>query len=185
MIFKILIVAFYMSLVLELVLLAIPSPVSLRNFLQTDANATTKVFVTLLSLLSIISFCLPLLILFTELIPFDIDGRPTSLLTAGMLLLYAGRYVTFIGTRALSKSNIDHMIESGIFKVSRNPVVLGMLISLVALNLIFVNSWLLLGSMIFLANMHIKVVLEEKSLQKRFGKHYEQHRKAVPRYLLI
>ncbi len=76
------------------------------------------------------------------------------------------------------------MITSGLFKISRNPIYLGML-------LILLGEAILLGSIItfifpllFIISTNVAVIpIEEKMLEKRFGKKYLDYKNKVGRWI--
>ena len=77
------------------------------------------------------------------------------------------------------------LVATGIYARVRNPLILGWTISLVGL-----GSWLNSVSLIFIASPLFMLInawylrnIEEKELEKKFGKQYLKYRKAVPMFI--
>ena len=72
---------------------------------------------------------------------------------------------------------------NGLFRFSRNPMYLGVYSTITASILYTLNPVIVVIG-IFIIVVHHKIVLaEEKYLQNRFGKEYEDYCKSVRRYL--
>lgn len=77
----------------------------------------------------------------------------------------------------------DKLVTEGIFAHSRNPLYLGNLLILAGLFIIHNNSWVyLLGGLFFLSAYGAIVAAEEAYLTARFGQHYEEYCRRVPRW---
>jgi protein-S-isoprenylcysteine O-methyltransferase Ste14 len=77
-----------------------------------------------------------------------------------------------------------HLVTSGAFAISRNPI-------FVALDLWFVGIFLIQGSLFFLLFalvamplIHTQILREEKLLTELYGQSYRDYLKRVPRYLV-
>ncbi|MGH1517118.1 methyltransferase family protein [Chryseobacterium sp. JK1] len=85
-----------------------------------------------------------------------------------------------IGIDSTTKTEL---VTHGLFRISRNPIFLGMTISLVGFFLAFPTvialSFLLIGSML----MQIQIRLEEEYLLKEYGQNYLAYKKKVRRIL--
>jgi protein-S-isoprenylcysteine O-methyltransferase Ste14 len=98
----------------------------------------------------------------------------------GLILLHLSLFWTIAAQFQMQKSwriGIDEvhktdLVQEGIFQLSRNPIFLGMLISVLGLFLILPNALLLsvlFGTFIVL---QLQVRLEEEFLQKQHGEKY-------------
>lgn len=83
----------------------------------------------------------------------------------------------------IDEDHPGHLVTSGIFAISRNPIYTSFGLVLLGIFLIFPN-WILLlylGAGIWLFNR--QVLREEESLKKIYGKEYMEYCKKVRRYL--
>jgi len=75
-------------------------------------------------------------------------------------------------------------VVSGIYKYSRNPMLIGSTLVLLSLSFIFGHLLLYLYTLLAFLIFHIGVVVyEEPGLRKRFGESYINYCKKVPRWL--
>jgi len=75
------------------------------------------------------------------------------------------------------------LVTSGVFGWSRNPIYVGMKITLLGLFLIIPNAVTLLVFAMGIVLIHIQVRLEEEFLGKAHGENYEQYKQRVRRWL--
>lgn len=75
------------------------------------------------------------------------------------------------------------LVTKGIFRFSRNPMYLGMLLILLAFGLKLGNAFntLLAAGFVYYMN-HFQIKYEEEALLQRFGKEYRLYLKAVRRW---
>jgi len=119
----------------------------------------------------------------------QIISYPYNLL--GIILLVVGmipNFWVYFQFKGVTPRDIYEMpkklITSGLFKISRNPVYLGMALILTGLAI-------LLGSLISFIFPIIFIILtdkfifptEEKNLEKTFGKKYKEYKKRVRRWI--
>ena len=83
---------------------------------------------------------------------------------------------------------IDHehqtaLVRTGVFGFSRNPIFLGMTITLVGLFFVIPNTLTALTLLIGAVLIQIQVRLEEEFLTKTHGKEYGEYRQQVRRWL--
>lgn len=201
----------YLSLVVELVFFPVPSVASSRQLLEgrpsTDLPDTKlsrirslplaiklPLFV-LPTILIILLFLLPLLLIFRPalqpyLLPFW-HSHPAWLPYAGALLVVMGRLLTFMATLGLRQDRLrplqgelDLPLQTGLlFRRSRNPGLLGMYLFFAGLVLYFPNAVLLLGFAGYLVHMHFRILMEESHLVARYGSAYRRYCRETPRYL--
>ena len=103
---------------------------------------------------------------------------PSLLLWAsGFVLLFIGRAGLGDSFRIGSPQEATHLRVDGLFRLSRNPMYVGVYATLLASLLYTLNPWILLPA-IFIVAVHHKIVLaEEGHLQKVFGEAYLQYRR--------
>jgi protein-S-isoprenylcysteine O-methyltransferase Ste14 len=75
------------------------------------------------------------------------------------------------------------LVTSGVFRWSRNPIFIGLKITLLGLFLIIPNAVTLVVLALGVVLIHLQVRLEEEFLRKAHGENYEQYRQQVPRWL--
>lgn len=76
------------------------------------------------------------------------------------------------------------IVTSGAFRISRNPLYVGLDLAVLGLVLILDSLWGIPILVALLAVMHYGVILpEERHLEKQFGQAYNRYRAAVRRYL--
>lgn len=79
---------------------------------------------------------------------------------------------------------VKTIVSSGAFRISRNPLYVGLDLILLGLVLIFDSVWGFAVLLVLLAIMHYGVILpEERYLERKFGAEYRRYRGAVRRYL--
>ena len=77
-----------------------------------------------------------------------------------------------------------HMVRSGVFRFTRNPMYLGLVLILLALALYMASPWALLGPLVFgLYITRFQIVPEERALLERFGAEYAAYCAQVRRWL--
>lgn len=75
------------------------------------------------------------------------------------------------------------LIQSGIYRISRNPAFVGFDLMYIGLFIAFPNIAHLLFALFSVVMLHLQILQEEEFCHKTFGKEYEQYRKKVRRYL--
>lgn len=75
------------------------------------------------------------------------------------------------------------LVRSGIFKLSRNPIFLGMMLTLLGLFLVIPNALTLLSLVMGVVLIQIQVRLEEEFLAQAHGEEYERYKRDVRRWL--
>ena len=120
---------------------------------------------------------------------FDFFGRkPLAgfLVVLGFLvmllaLLQLTRAKTTVDPIRLKKTS--SLVTRGIFKYTRNPIYLGMLLLLLALGLVLGNAFNTLVAAGFVAYMNrFQIRYEEQTLTELFGKRYQRYYKATRRW---
>lgn len=141
----------------------------------------------------------PLVIVGTLLLGLDLDGRLTAwpefmfittlfggLVGSAGLAIIARTFGLFrkAETRAEPWQPATALVRSGVHKVSRNPMYLGMLATYggVALAMQSVSALLLLLPLFMTINWFV-VRREEAYLQRRFGSAYDEYRREVRRWI--
>lgn len=76
------------------------------------------------------------------------------------------------------------LIQSGPFKISRNPMYLGMTILLIGLGFILGSIISFIGAVLFIISMEIRFIpMEEKFMLEQFGDKFELYKKRVRKWI--
>jgi protein-S-isoprenylcysteine O-methyltransferase Ste14 len=76
------------------------------------------------------------------------------------------------------------LIQTGPFKISRNPMYLGIALLLIGAGFILGSVTSFVGVILFVAAMEIVFIpMEEKNLGEQFGKEFEAYKKKVRRWI--
>ena len=76
------------------------------------------------------------------------------------------------------------LITSGLFRISRNPVYLGMILILIGESILLGSLIPFLVSLLFIIAIEIWVIpIEEKNLEKKFDKKYLDYKRKVRKWL--
>jgi protein-S-isoprenylcysteine O-methyltransferase Ste14 len=123
-------------------------------------------------------------------IPLELHVSAPVRWVAGFLVV-AGIWVSILGRGAFERAgtNVNPMqpstrlVLAGPYRVTRNPMYVGMAFACVALAVATINGWLLVLLLPTWAVMHWGVILrEERYLTRKFGSEYEEYRRRVRRY---
>ena len=76
------------------------------------------------------------------------------------------------------------LVRSGVFRLTRNPMYLGLLLILLAWALFLGSGWSLLGPVVFVIYLNrFQILPEERVLAAKFGVEYAAYRKCVRRWI--
>ena len=75
------------------------------------------------------------------------------------------------------------LVRAGVFRLSRNPIFLGMMLTLLGMFLVIPNALTLLAFVMGVVLIQIQVRLEEEFLTKTHGVEYEQYKRQVRRWI--
>lgn len=111
-----------------------------------------------------------------------------------LLLLAIGLAISVSGAMAFRKARTtlnptrpeqaSSLVNGGIFRVTRNPMYLGLLVVLVGWSVFLSSAWALLGVVGFVLYMNrFQIAPEEQALTRLFGSEYEAYKTRVRRWL--
>lgn len=120
--------------------------------------------------------------------------RPISdiLFAAGWLFVLAMVVINASAFRALSRARTtimpnrasEHLVSSGPFSFTRNPIYLANTLLLIGIGLIIGSPWfLVLALLAAFATQKLAIEREEEHLKARFGKKYLDYAKRVRRWI--
>ena len=109
----------------------------------------------------------------------------------GLLLLLAGLLLNMLAIKEFEKHNTPHnfattttLVNSGLYKFSRNPIYLGMALGLVGIAILFQNPVSMLAPLFFLLVLEFKFIpYEEEKLTLEMGEAYLQYKQRVRRWI--
>jgi protein-S-isoprenylcysteine O-methyltransferase Ste14 len=119
---------------------------------------------------------------------WKLDPRRSIAPLLGLVCIALGMALAFgtmswFGLRRVFGLQVDALIQTGPYRASRNPQILGGALMVIG-SAIQSPSWYALGwILLYGAIAHMMVLTEEEHLLHVHGPHYESYRNRVPRYL--
>ena len=127
----------------------------------------------------------------TWLLPLPLAVHPT-LQIAGFLIIVLGfllgvaALIAFRRARSAMdpRSSVVHLISSGVYRFTRNPVYLGFLLILIGISLNTGSYWgILLAPLLVILFKRLVIGPEEEYLASRFGEEFKSYRSKVRRWI--
>jgi len=207
LIVRYLILAAYVSILIELSILHVPSVASYRSIWAADDNITMWYsekyvrFLRLGKLMKMTLFLPPLLVVYAVfLFPISVvflNVRPplgfvfephTSTNWVAIVFIAVGRAITLSAVVSMLRKRASPdswaLQVSGPFRYSRNPGLVGMFIMFAGFWVALPSPMFLAGILIYVVYMNFKVSMEEDFLSNRFGIEFQAYREKTSRYLL-
>ena len=103
----------------------------------------------------------------------------------GFTLLYLGRFKMGESFRLGTPKEDTSLKVDGLFRLSRNPMYVGMYATMVASSLYTLNPAVIFLAVFVIAIHHSIVMAEENHMEKVFGQEYSDYRNRVRRYILV
>ncbi len=186
MIVSVIVVLFYLSFMIEFLLWPVPSEASTGHLMNNwRSNRTTHNLIYLIIFIFNALFTLAPLVVslysmfYRDLFQIDIFTY------IGLALAMTGRVISVSGAYILHKSNLEFLVTDSMFKWSRNPISLGLFITFFGLILVIPHFLIIIGYIVFVLNINFKISIEEKFLQRKYGKKYHDYIRSTPKYLII
>ncbi len=203
------IMVYFLSILVEILWIPVPSVASTYQLVFPDKEVQEKLnptsflykiqsldifskflLIIVPYILAMIAYCWPLLLLMFHVLGIQSLKMNSYLLGigVGVLCLFLGRAITLASAFFIRKDNSQKndnfdLKTRGFFKHSRNPIVLGLHVGILGMNLIF-PSWIFLGlTLIYILNIHFKILLEEDFLLHLFQENYSVYFSKTRRYL--
>ena len=101
----------------------------------------------------------------------------------GFLLMYLGRFRLGDSFRLGNSKESTDLRTGGLFRLSRNPMYMGVYATIAASLLYMMNPVIILLGTFVIAVHHAIVLAEEKHLQNVFGREYAEYCSRVGRYV--
>ncbi len=102
---------------------------------------------------------------------------------SGFALLYIGRYEMGNSFRLGKPKERTDLRTDGLFRLSRNPMYIGMYATVIASALYTLNPVVIILGVFVISIHHSIVLAEERHMQKVFGREYLDYRTRVRRYI--
>ncbi|HNY38834.1 MAG TPA: isoprenylcysteine carboxylmethyltransferase family protein [Bryobacteraceae bacterium] len=115
--------------------------------------------------------------------PASLKWAALCVWVAGFILLFAGRFELGQSFRIGRPKESTNLQMAGLFRVSRNPMYLGVYATLLASVLRTLNPVLLVLGAFIVAVHHRIVLAEEAHLREAFGEEYSEYCRRVRRYI--
>jgi protein-S-isoprenylcysteine O-methyltransferase Ste14 len=144
-----------------------------------------KAVLAFLALPGMVAFAVPLL-LFKPATPGPFAIWSVPLLAVGsLLLLWCVREFYLAGKGTLAPwSPPRHLVVSGLYSVSRNPMYIAVVLILGGWAVGFHSRALMIYAIAVMLAFHLRVVVgEEPWLARRYGEEWVRYRASVPRWL--
>jgi protein-S-isoprenylcysteine O-methyltransferase Ste14 len=109
----------------------------------------------------------------------------------GLILVIGGVALTASATREFEKYNTPHnfntsttLVTSGVYKFSRNPIYLGMILGLVGVAILFQNLFSFLAPILFFLIIEFRFIpFEEEKMAVEIGPGYNDYQQRVRRWV--
>jgi protein-S-isoprenylcysteine O-methyltransferase Ste14 len=120
-----------------------------------------------------------------QIIVFPINLIGSLLIIVGVFLnLYADKIFKNLKTTVKPDQKPTALIDYGPFRISRNPMYLGMALILIGAGIILGSITSFVGSAFFVFAMEVYFIPdEEKSLKDAFGENFEKYKNKVRRWI--
>jgi len=197
------IILFYISLFVELFFYSIPSVVSTKQLLNPKPDSTRyfsehiktffnwpltkKLLVFVVPMLFIyILHALPLYSLYDLIVNEIAFGDSYFIIYLGIALVIIGRIIShfyLFNIKKIKTKTFDGFIVNGLFKITRNPGLLGLYISFLGFFLIQPSTLFFVCLVIYIIHMHYKIKMEEDYLTNKHGANYKSYLQKTRRYL--
>ncbi len=143
----------------------------------------------------IFSFILPVTVLIVVplYIERNISLNHSATFLIGIILIFTGLLVmavTILSFIRIGKGTLapwnptQNLVTSGMYRFVRNPMIMGVLAVLIGESICIISLKILLWALVFfIINNIFFVTYEEPNLKKKFGDHYLQYKRNVPRWI--
>ena len=201
-------IGIYLSIIYELTVIPVPSVASTYQLFFTedayDRNGTllmrvrnwsrlTKLFLIFLPTgLVVVIYLLPLIQAiwsgFSNFLHPVWAGSSTVVIGAGVLIAIFGRIISLYTAWRMRPNNSQkgdnfELKTGGFFDRSRNPNLVGMYTCFIGLWLLYPTWEMAVGFLLFVGNMHFRVLMEEDFLTWKFGRNYTNYKSQKRRYV--
>ena len=169
---------YFVSYLLVFVILMLTRSKEVRVRLY-DRKSWTKTQITATTIGKVFSLINIILILLSPLQIGSIE------FIVGTVLFLLGTIGVCVAVINFSNAPLDRPIINGLYKISRNPQMIMIYMTLLGIVLV-VGSWIsLIILSVTISCAHFSILGEEKRLREQYGELYLEYKKQVPRYFLF
>jgi protein-S-isoprenylcysteine O-methyltransferase Ste14 len=130
----------------------------------------------------IISFLFYALIAYSFFIPLKLG---TIWLYVGLLVYLLGVIIETTAMLNFLTTPVNKPVIKGVYRVSRNPVYLGMFLMFIGISVACASWVFLLATVALVILIHVSLVSEERWGSERYGDTYREYMKRIPRWIGI
>ncbi len=131
---------------------------------------------------NIISFLFFALIAYSFFLPLKLG---TAWLFVGFLIYLLGAIIETIAMLDFFTTAVDKPVTKGVYRISRNPMYLGMFLIFVGTGIACVSWVFLLLTVVFVILFHTAVASEERFCLQKYGNAYREYMDRTPRWIGI
>lgn len=110
---------------------------------------------------------------------------------ASSLIVVAGAIIVLVGQHQMGRAwrigvredDAPVFVSKGLFRISRNPVFVGMILMGLGMALVANTWWSWCAWLAFVVSCHFQVAIEERHLTANFGQSYLNFQARVPRWI--
>lgn len=202
---EIIVIITYLSFLVEIIVFPVPSVASsyqlilkrksvAHDFLYTkvqNMNLLQKlVLLGIPTLLSIIAYCVPLILIAISKFTEGVVDKTESIefVILAFILILSGRVISLYSVMKIRRNNRQQgnsfeLKTRSIFSVSRNPILFGMYVSFIGMIILFPRFYMIIAFAYYVAHMHFRILIEESFLKYKFGDKYSAYQEKTKRYL--
>lgn len=180
------IILLYISFIVELAVLPVPSEASTGYLLKEwKSNGILRNVMYIFQYIFNFIFTLyPLIISLYSLFQTNLIESDFVSIT-GLILAFSGRAISIYGAFLLHNNGGRNLITSKIFRWSRNPISLGIFLTFMGLIMIIPYPLLIAAYAGFVWIFNYKINIEEKYLLEKFNNEYRDYKKSTPKYFIL
>ena len=130
----------------------------------------------------IISFLFYALVAYSFFLPLKLG---TIWLYVGFLIYLLGAIIETIAMLDFFTTPVDKPVTKGVYRISRNPMYLGMFLIFISIGIACASWVFLLLAVTLMILIHISVVSEEHWCLEKYGDAYREYMNRIPRWIGI
>lgn len=103
----------------------------------------------------------------------------------GLFIYLLGVVIGTVAMYDFYTTAVDKLVIKGVYRISRNPMYLGMFLIYIGAGIACISWFFLLLTIVFVVLSHILVITEESYCLKTYGKSYRKYLNRTPRWIGI
>ena len=131
---------------------------------------------------NIISFLFFALIVYSIFLPLKLG---TDWFYAGFLIYLLGAIIETLAMLDFFTTPVDKPVTKGVYRISRNPMYLGMFLIFIGTGIACASWIFLLLTVVLIILIHISVISEERWCLEKYGDAYREYMNRIPRWIGI